>query len=55
MGSYMYMLESTLKEEKVNTHWLPGVPHWRVKSSGVRQSKILSLARLGRFGRQRVN
>ena len=37
------------------THWLPGVPHWRVKSSGVRQSKILSLAGLGRFGRQRVN
>ena len=26
-----------------------------VKSSGVRQSKILSLAGLGRFGRQRVN
>ena len=37
------------------THRLPGVPHWRVKSSGVRQSKILSLAGLGRFGRQRVN
>ena len=28
------------------THWLPGVPHWRVKLSGVRQSKILSQAGL---------
>ena len=37
------------------SHWLPWVPHWRVKSSGVRQSKILSLAGLSRFGCQRVN
>ena len=36
------------------THWLPGVPHWRAKSSGIRQSKIQSLAGLGQFGRQRV-
>ena len=28
------------------THWLLGVPHWRVKLSGIRQSKILSLAGL---------
>ena len=34
------------------THWFPGAPHWRVKSSGIRQSKILSLAGLGWFGRQ---
>ena len=31
------------------THWLPGVPHWRVKSSGVRQRKILSMADSGRL------
>ena len=32
-----------------------GIPNSRVKSSGVRQNKILSLAGLGWFGRQRVN
>ena len=37
------------------THRLRGVPYWRVKSSGVKQRKILSLAGLGWFGRQRVN
>ena len=37
------------------THWLPGASHWRVKLSGIKQSKILSLAGLGRFGHQRVN
>ena len=37
------------------THWLPGVPHWQVKLSGVRQSKILSLANFGRFGCRWVN
>ena len=31
------------------TYYLLGVPHWWVKSSGVRQSKILSMAGLGWF------
>ena len=35
------------KDDFLLTHWLLGVPHWRVKLSGVRQSKILSLASLG--------
>ena len=33
----------------------PRAPQWQVKLSGVKQSKILSLAGLGRFGHQRVN
>ena len=35
-------------------HWLLGVPQWRVKFSGVRLGKILSLAGLGRFRCRRV-
>ena len=45
--------ETTLELEGL-THWLLGVPHWRVKYSGVRQSKILIMAGLGRFRGERV-
>ena len=53
----VWVIDEMQKWSSHLTHWLLEVPHWRVKLSGIRQSKnkILSLAGLGRFGCQRVN
>ena len=54
--SYRWRSEEIIALNRTNlrncllTHWLPGVPHWRVNSSGIRQSRIQSLAGFGRFG-----